>query len=100
MFIAIVDFTVEPESRVAVIARLLQDSDVIRTMEGNLAFSPYIDPVDDGAVRIWHEWQDVEHFRTYTASEVFKQLGLVLRPLMKAPPISRRMMSEVLETIA
>ncbi|MBB4570617.1 putative quinol monooxygenase [Rhizobium leucaenae] len=100
MFIAIVDFTVEPESRAAVIARLLQDSDVIRTMEGNLAFSAYIDPVDDGAVRIWHEWRDVEHFRTYTASEVFKQLGLVLRPLMKAPPISRRMMSEVLETIA
>ncbi len=100
MFIAIVDFTVEPDSRPAVIARLLQDSDVIRTMEGNLAFSAYIDLVDDGAVRIWHEWRDVEHFRTYTASEVFKQLGLVLRPLMKAPPISRRMMSEVLEMIA
>ncbi|MGG6897918.1 putative quinol monooxygenase [Rhizobium sp. BR 315] len=100
MLIAIVDFIVAPENRDAVVARLLQDSEAIRAMEGNLAFSPYVDPVNEKAVRIWHEWRDVEHFRAYTASEIFKQLGLVLRPLMKAPPVSRRMISEVLETIA
>ena len=100
MLIATVDLTVAPEHRDSVVARLLQDSPSIRAMDGNLAFNAYADPVDDKAVRIWHEWRDVEHFRVYTASEVFRQLGLVLRPLMVAPPISRRMMAEVLESVA
>jgi quinol monooxygenase YgiN len=78
---------------------LLQDKEAIRAMEGNLAFNPYVDPVNDKAVRVWHEWHRVEHFRAYTESETFKQLGLVLRPLMKAPPVSRRMMCELLETV-
>ncbi|MGR9281387.1 putative quinol monooxygenase [Rhizobium johnstonii] len=99
MLIATVDFTVDPENRDEVVARLLQDKEAIRAMEGNLAFSPYVDPVNDKAVRVWHEWHHIEHFRAYTASEMFKQLGLVLRPLMKAPPVSRRMMSELLETV-
>ena len=100
MFIATVDFTVDPETRDAVVARLLQDSEAIRAMEGNLAFTPYVDPVDGRAVRVWHEWQEFEHFSAYTASEIFKKLGLALRPLMKAPPLSRRMISKVLETVA
>lgn len=99
MFIAIVDFSVDSENRDRVVTRLLQDKEAIRAMEGNLAFDPYTDPADDKAVRVWHEWHDLQHFRAYMASETFKTLAVALHPLTKSPPFSRRMTAELLETV-
>lgn len=100
MLIATVDFSIAPENRAAAVVRLLQDGEAIRSMKGNLAFDVYVDPVNGRSVRVWHEWQDENRFRAYSASDTFKQLGLALRPLMLAPPVSRRMTADLLETVA
>ena len=99
MLIAIVDFTVAPENRPSALGALLAAAPAIRDMTRNLAFQPYLDPVNAGAIRIFHEWQDAASFDVYTASAVFKSLSQVLRPLMIAPPISRRMKADLLETV-
>ena len=99
MLIAIVDFTVAPENRPGALAALLAAAPAIRDMTKNLGFQPYLDPVNAGAIRIFHEWQDAASFEVYTASAVFKSLGQVLRPLMIAPPVSRRMKAHLLETV-
>jgi quinol monooxygenase YgiN len=99
MLIAIVDFTVAPENRAAALAVLLAEAPAVRSMAGNLAFQPYLDPVNAEAVRIFHEWQDQASFETYTGSDTFKRSGQVLRPMMTAAPVSRRMSADLLETV-
>jgi quinol monooxygenase YgiN len=99
MLIAIVDFTVAPENRPSALAAILATAPAIRGMANNLGFQPYLDPENTGAIRIFHEWQDAASFEVYTASAEFKTLGQVLRPLMIAPPVSRRMKADLLETV-
>jgi quinol monooxygenase YgiN len=99
MLIAIVDFTVAPENRAAALATLLAEASAVRSMPGNLAFQPYLDPVNAEAVRIFHEWRDQASFEAYTGSEGFKRAGQVLRPMMIAAPVSRRMSADLLETV-
>ena len=99
MLIAIVDFIVAPENCAAALAAILAEAPAVRAMKGNVAFQPYLDPKDAKAIRIFHEWNDAASFELYTASDTFKTLGQVLRPLMIAPPVSRRMTADLLETI-
>ena len=99
MLIAIVDFTVAPENRAAALATLLAEAPAVRSMTGNLAFQPYLDPVSAEAVRIFHEWQDAASFEAYTSSDAFKRSGQVLRPMMTGAPLSRRMSADLLETV-
>jgi len=99
MLIAIVDFTVAPENRPSALAAILAAAPAIRGMADNLGFQSYLDPVNTGAIRLFHEWQDAASFEVYTASGVFNALGELLRPLMIAPPVSRRMKADLLETI-
>lgn len=99
MLIAVVDFTVSPENRAAALAALLAEAPIVRSMRGNLAFQPYLDPVIAEAVRVFHEWQDAESFEVYTSSDAFKRASQTLRPLMLAPPVSRRMTASSLEAV-
>lgn len=99
MLIAVVDFTVAPENRAAALATLLADAPSVRAMAGNLAFQPYLDPVSAEAIRVFHEWQDAASLELYYSSDIFERASQTLRPLMIAPPVSRRMMANLLETV-
>ena len=99
MLIAIVDFIVAPEHREEALAAILAEAPAVRAMTGNIDFQSYLSQEDAKAIRIFHEWNDASDFEFYTSSDTFKALGGVLRPMMIAPPISRRMTAELLETV-
>jgi quinol monooxygenase YgiN len=99
MLIAIVDFAVAPENRPSALAAILAAAPSVRSMPNNIGFRPYLDPVNTGSIRIFHEWEDTASFEAYTASAEFSGLGKFLRPLMTAQPVSRRMKAELLETV-
>jgi quinol monooxygenase YgiN len=100
MFIAIVDFTVAAQNRETALDTLLAEAHAVRAMPGNLAFRPYADPIDGEAVRIVHEWQDIESFEAYASSDTFRSSGQALRPLMTSMPVSRRFTAQILETVS
>jgi quinol monooxygenase YgiN len=49
---------------------------------------------------IVHEWESAEAFARYAASPGFTAVGQVLRPIMVAPPVSKRFDARLLETVA
>jgi len=98
MIVVTVDFIVAPENVTAAMARLQQDRDAVRGMDGNLAFDVFVDASEPQTIRNSHEWQSPEHLEAYTASDTFKQFGLALRPMMLSPPVSRRMAAQLLES--
>ena len=99
MLIAVLDLHTSAADRPAALAQLDGESDEIRAMPGNLDFRVYADRADDGAVTVLHEWVDQPSFAAYLASEAFARSGRVLRPLMTAPPVSRRFRAALLETV-
>lgn len=100
MLIAIVEFTVKPDDRPAAMAALLSETSTVRAMPGCIAFRPFADPEHAGTCGLLHEWEREEQFGAYTASPGFAAIGQILRPMMIAPPISRRFRAELLETVA
>jgi quinol monooxygenase YgiN len=99
MLIAVLDLRTAPTNRPAALAQLDAERDEIRAMPGNLDFRVYADRADDGGVTVIHEWVDEPSFSSYLASEAFDRSGAVLRPLMAAPPRSRRFRAELFETV-
>jgi quinol monooxygenase YgiN len=99
MFIAIVDFAVAPHDRDTALAIILARAATVHAMKGNQTFQAYLDPVDTGAIRIFHEWEDASKFEDYISSEAFDTQRRLLRPLMTVPPVSRRMIADTLETV-
>ncbi len=100
MLIAILDFDVAPANSDAALDRLLSEAPAVREMKGNIAFRAYADPLIDTRVTLVHEWESEEDFAAYLASPAFARLGKVLRPMMTAPPVSRRFEARLLETVA
>lgn len=99
MLIAILDFDTAPADRPAALAQLLAEAPRIRAMPGNLAFRAYADPQRQDRLTVVHEWEDRDSFAGYLASSAFARSGEVLRPLMVAPPVSRRFEARLLDTV-
>lgn len=99
MFIAILDLLTTAEDRSHVLAQLDSERGEIRAMEGNLDFRVYAAREDDGAVAVVHEWSDQPSFDRYLASGAFARSGAVLRPLLTSPPVSRRFLADLVETV-
>lgn len=99
MLIAVLDLRTTPTDRAAVLAQLDSEREGIRTMPGNLAFRVYAAREDEDAVAVIHEWDDESSFAAYLSSDAFARSGAVLRPLMTAPPVSRRFHADLLETV-
>ena len=99
MLIAVLDLFTTPADRMAALAQLDAERDEIRAMPGNLDFRVYAGRDDEGAVTVIHEWVDEPSFASYLSSEAFERSGTVLRPLMAAPPLSRRFRAELFETV-
>ena len=98
MFIAVLDLRTAPIDRPVVLAHLDDVREEIRAMPGNLEFRVYAARDEEGVVVI-HEWDDERSFADYLATDVFDRSGTVLRPLLSAPPVSRRFRATLLETV-
>lgn len=99
MLIAVVDLRTAATDRAAALAQLESERDEIRAMPGNLDFRVYAAREDEEAVAVIHEWTDEPSFGAYLSSEAFVRSGEVLRPLVTAPPMSRRFHADLLETV-
>ncbi len=99
MLIAVLDLRTAPADRAAALAQLEGERDEIRAMPGNLDFRVYLAHDDAEAVAVIHEWADETLFAAYLSSDAFARSGEVLRPLMTAPPVSRRFRADLLETV-
>jgi quinol monooxygenase YgiN len=99
MFIALLDLHTTAADRAGALAQLDSERDEIRAMPGNLDFRVYAARDDEEAVAVIHEWTDEPSFAAYLASEAFARSGAILRPLMTAPPRSRRFRAALLETV-
>ena len=99
MLIAVLDLRTTAADRAAALAQLDGERDEIRAMPGNLDFRVYAARDNEEAVTVIHEWADEPSFAAYLSSEAFARSGAVLRPLMTAPPVSRRFRAALLETV-
>ena len=99
MLIAVLDLRTTAADRPVALAQLDSERDEIRAMPGNLDFRVYAARDDEEAVVVIHEWDDEPSFADYLASDAFARSGAVLRPLVTAPPVSRRFRAALLETV-
>jgi quinol monooxygenase YgiN len=99
MLIALLDLRTSAADRPAALAQFDREREEIRAMPGNLDFRAYAARDDDEGVTVIHEWADRASFTAYLSSESFERSGTVLRPLMTAPPVSRRFDASLLETV-
>lgn len=100
MLIAILDFDVAPADSEVALNQLLAEAPEVRGMSGNIAFRAYADPLIDTRITVVHEWEREADFSAYLGSEAFARSGAALRPMMTAPPVSRRFEARLLETVA
>lgn len=98
MLIAILDLRTAPADRPAVLAQLRSEHGEIRAMPGNLDFRVYAAD-DEAAVAVIHEWADQDAFAAYLASDAFARSGAAIRPLVTSPPVSRRFVADLVETV-
>ena len=99
MLIAVLDLRTTPADRSAALAQLDGEREEIRAMPGNLDFRVYAARDDEESVVVLHEWADEPSFADYLSSDAFARSGAVLRPLVTAPPVSRRFRADLLETV-
>ncbi len=99
MLIAVLDLRTTATDRPVALAQLDSERDEIRAMPGNIDFRVYAARHDEEAVAVVHEWADEQSFTAYLSSEAFARSGAVLRPLVTAPPVSRRFHAALLETV-
>ncbi len=99
MLIALLDLRTAPADRDVALSQLDSEREEIRAMPGNLDFRVYAARDNEEAVTVVHEWADEPSFAAYLASGSFARSGDVLRPLVTAPPVSRRFRAALLETV-
>ena len=96
--IAIVDFHVAPTDQQSALDVLQGDAAAAAQALGCRAFRVFSNAGDAGHVGLMHEWDSAEDLSAYLASDGFAQVGQALRPLMTAPPESRRFNAQLVET--
>ena len=97
--IAMLDFSTSPADRSTAVALLGCEQPIVRSMPGCLDFRVFPSAENDTDITVVHEWIDQSRFAEYLSSESFTRSGQVVRPLMTAPPSSRRFRAELLETV-
>jgi quinol monooxygenase YgiN len=97
--IAIVEFSTSDADRDVAVAQLEGEQPIVRTMPGCIGFRVFPSPERNTDITVLHEWVDQAAFDAYLASEAFARSGEVLRPMMTAPPSSRRYRAELIETV-
>lgn len=100
MFIAHVFFSVTPANRTKALDVLLAELPIVRQMKGCISFVPFEDPSNPEKLGILHEWTTQHDFDAYVGSAVFSRVGQTLRPMMIAPPLSKRFDATMVEALA
>lgn len=90
MFIAHVTFQVSPGHEAEIREALAAGAVAVGAMEGCKRFVPFEDLAVGSGFGILHEWGSEADFDRYLASEAFSALGQAIRPLVIAPPVSKR----------
>ena len=98
-FIAILDLRTAPDDRPIVMSQLESERPVVRAMPGCIDFRVYTSSEGDTDVTVVHEWIDAASFAAYLDSDAFERSGVRLRPLLTAPPVSRRFRVELVESV-
>ncbi|MBL4645220.1 MAG: antibiotic biosynthesis monooxygenase [Rhizobiales bacterium] len=98
MIVTHVHFNVAANERQTALTALLTATVTVRDMDGCQTFIPFIDPTDETRLGVMHEWEAEANFAAYIASDAFKTLGQALRPMMTAPPTTRRFDATLLDT--
>lgn len=99
MRIAHVFFKVRADERSAALETLVANAASVRAMPGCRIFLPFLDPTDAEVIGVMHEWETADDFTGYVASPTFAVASAILRPLMTAPPLSRRFDATLAETV-
>jgi quinol monooxygenase YgiN len=89
MLIVIVDFEVAPQDRADTLATLAAERRDVRSLPGNLDYSVWTDPDEDGRLRLMHGWQDLPSFDAYKLTDGFKAVGAALFPKMVGKPTTQ-----------
>ncbi len=79
---------------------MASEQPIVKTMPGCIGFRVFPSIEINTDITVLHEWVDQACFDGYLASEAFARSGEVLRPMMTAPPSSRRYRVELIETVA
>lgn len=98
MLIAHVHFTVAASDREEALSILLNETKSVRNMNGCVTFMPFANANNDTGLSVLHEWVSKEDFSAYASSTEFAKIGNVLRPMMTAPPVSKRFDATPIET--
>lgn len=99
MIMALIDFEVAPEGRAGLLEALQPLLAEARGFEGNRGYRAWTDSESSAHIGLLHEWDTIEHFRTYAASDLVDRVGKILRPAMTTPPVSRRLRTEGIEEV-
>jgi quinol monooxygenase YgiN len=99
MIMALIDFEVASESRADLLVAVQPLLAEARSLEGNRSYRAMTDSESPTHIGMVHEWDTLEHFRAYAASDIVNRIGKVLRPSMTTPPVSRRLRTESIEEV-
>ena len=99
MLIVHVFFSVNEADRANALETLLAEAPTVLARKGCISFTPVLDPTDPARLGIVEEWAEADAFEQYTSSREFAEIGKVLRPLMTAPPVSRRFDAQLIESV-
>lgn len=99
MLIVHLRFPITPEDRPKALEAFTRGAGSVRAMKGCVAFFPFYDPDDEGVLGVLHEWESEEEFAAYATSDIFKEFGTFIRPMMTGKPVSRRFRAELIEVV-
>lgn len=89
MILVIVEFSVTPENVSDTVAALEIDAAAARAMKGCVAFRSLSTQGSPDKLVLVEEWEDVESFEVYKASDAFAAAMATIKPVMVGAPVSR-----------
>ncbi|MFK7802042.1 MAG: putative quinol monooxygenase [Anaerolineae bacterium] len=96
MHIIRVLLTVKPEEKEAFITHLNQEAAAVKqNFSGCEKFGLFIDATDENGFLLYEEWESQQHFNAYRESDLFKQNGAKLFPMMAGKPDSAYFSAEL-----
>lgn len=96
MIVIRVAVTVKPEEKLNFVNLMQQETTEVKQFAGCERFNLYTDIVDENTFLLYEEWQTLADFEAYKNSDLFKQNGAKLFPMMSGAPDSAYFQAEML----
>ncbi|MEO9650268.1 MAG: antibiotic biosynthesis monooxygenase [Roseobacter sp.] len=97
MLLVHVMFSFSPQDRDLAMEALKSEVDTVCTMDGSIAFVPFLDATNPQNAGVLQEWETANAFAGYIASDSFSKISEILRPLLVSAPVSRRFDATLIE---